>query len=890
MAIKKYKIIAIVQINNEIRKGNLERFFSYLPKCVDDIVVYDDASTDGSWEYAQQFTRHVIRGTKNNFVNEWEIKQQLVAKALGLNPDFILHIDADEVLSDNDGSKLQELARQVTERNLDGALLYEHNLWRSHSWRRMDSDFGDVWFLRFWRVRDTLTYSNRHGGLHQSPAPDQILKYERQDVVTFLHFGFASEKDIVTKYISYANRGQRGEDLARFISEEKYLRLESVDKELYPEGLWKYDNEPKPLSLTEWYKIIDKYRDEIEKPNISIVCLVYQSTAWLQFVYNQILKYTDLSDKEFFFVANDATPEVKAFLHDNYIPHYIFDNTEDQRKEWYINNVYRAWNYGAKKAKGDFILFVNSDMAFSPNWVENMMSSYNGKNCVTARLVERNTIPKDDCIIQKNFGDHLTEYREEDFVSFAKENTVPETRTGGAYMPLLIRKNDFEKVGGYPEGNALDEGQNTNIHNPIIAKQGDLLVSGDIILMSKLKEQNVIHETTLNSMIYHFQEGEMRDVATKYNADKDVEVVIVNNSLTGIANEKVFWNFLLEKLPRSVGVDMSTVGASQKNFTEKAASYIKENHPNARFVIQNATFIDCIRPDLHTISLLQDDLRRMNKLSLQQEDTLAKTHTHVANSRYTAASYPDYAFNIIPLGLDDELFSPGDKAGMRIKYNLPKDKPIGIFVGNMSSVKGWDVVEPIIREHKDIHWILVSKNTEAYDAPNTTCFSKISQSTLAELHQASDFFILGSPTETQCLAALEAGLCDIPIIMPLTGIFTDWTEEERSACGIFGNDLKSAVDMVLNKKFSPREMIKSKNLTVDTMIDRWWHLIAQKKLRTRTNTLAPIPHYSWKYKIRRKFKVIFSKQFLIILAKQHLSPKNFEKLLKLYRIIKKLKI
>ena len=64
---KKYKIVAITQVHNELRKGNLERFFKYLPALVDEIVVYDDASTDGSWQYALKHTPHVIRGVKNNF-------------------------------------------------------------------------------------------------------------------------------------------------------------------------------------------------------------------------------------------------------------------------------------------------------------------------------------------------------------------------------------------------------------------------------------------------------------------------------------------------------------------------------------------------------------------------------------------------------------------------------------------------------------------------------------------------------------------------------------------------------------------------------------------------------------------------------------------------------
>jgi len=75
-----YKIVAITQIHNELRKGHLERFFHYLSKVVDAMVIYDDASTDGSWEYAQKFTPHVIRGAKNDFANEWQHKKLMLEK------------------------------------------------------------------------------------------------------------------------------------------------------------------------------------------------------------------------------------------------------------------------------------------------------------------------------------------------------------------------------------------------------------------------------------------------------------------------------------------------------------------------------------------------------------------------------------------------------------------------------------------------------------------------------------------------------------------------------------------------------------------------------------------------------------------------------------------
>lgn len=886
LKMKPYKIVAITQINNELRKGNLERFFKYVTPTVSAIVVYDDVSTDGSYEYASKKTEHVIRGIKNSFTNEWKIKEELVNKALTLKPDFIVLIDADEVMTDNDGSKLQQLAQWVIEKDLDGALIHDINLWRSTSWKRVDSDFDSSLFPRFWRVRDgNLTYTNRKEGLHQSPAPDQIKKMKAQEILSFLHFGFADEKSIVAKYVGYASRGQKGENLARFINEVGFLKTEQVQKELYPTGLWIDDVKPKPMSCIEWYGLIEKYKEEITRPSVSIVCLIYQSTAWLQFVYDQVLKYTDLSDKEFFFVANDATPEVKKYLHDNYIPHYIFENTEEHKKEWYINNVYRAWNFGAEKAKGDFIMFINSDMAFTPNWIENSFSKYTGRNCVATRLVESGNLPTGGLCIEKNFGRHLTEYKESEFIEYSENIKINEVHRGGAYMPLLIKKADFIKVGGYPEGNMKLGG---DIFNPVFALKGEDNISGDVVLMKKLSTNDIEHVTSFESIAYHFQEGEKRDVLPEKDDNSDVRVVIINNSLRGKMGEKVLWDFLLQGLPHVAGVDYSTVGADESNFQERAQIYIKNNFPHAQIIIQNASFLDLISPNIYTIAFLQDDLRRMNRISSQQEEVLALANAHVSNSVYAAASYPEYYFTISHIGIDTSLFNVANKQEIREKHNLPLHKKIGIFVGDLSEVKGWTEIRDLIKEYPEIYWLIVTKGVENFSAPNAMLYRQVSQPLLAELNQCADFFIIGSKVETLCLAAMEACCCDTPVIMRKIGVFANFTQEELDGCGIFGDDFASAINKIDSMKFSPRNIMLAKNLTIEHTISVWWDLISQAKLKGAINQEYVVPVYTMRSLIKRKFNRIFNKTFVIIITRKYLSSSVYEKLLNVWRVGKKI--
>jgi hypothetical protein len=237
----------------------------------------------------------------------------------------------------------------------------------------------------------------------------------------------------------------------------------------------------------------------------SICCLIYKSIHWLDFTYRQILKYTDLSDCEFFFVANDATTEVLAYLHNQSIPYHTLENSPFQRAEWFINNVYRGYNFGASRAKGDFLVLINSDMGFSPAWLDNLIKYYSGSNCITSRLVESGRLPSGQFGIEKDFGTDCTNYRESEFLDFAITISKPRVEDGGLFMPLLVPKTKFLACCGYPEGNIIP---GSDIFHPLMAKPGEPCISGDLVLMQRLLTRGIKHQTAFDSIIYHFQRGE----------------------------------------------------------------------------------------------------------------------------------------------------------------------------------------------------------------------------------------------------------------------------------------------------------------------------------------------------------------------------------------------
>ncbi|SHI79198.1 glycosyltransferase [Desulfosporosinus lacus] len=815
-----YRIACICQIYNELSKDNLERFVKHVLPAVSDLVVYDDGSTDGSYEYMLKQTPHVLRGIKNDFVNERSHKQLLLQEALKLNPDFILWLDADEVLTAYAAEKLQELCALCDQNQADAVNMHEINLWRSYSWQRLDSLYDKGWFCRFWRVVPGICFNDTKPGLHQPLFPSTIRKAIWTLDVQVLHYGFSSKQRLAYKYLVYRSHGQRGYDmLDRLISEEK-LVVEKVRQELIPEGLYLDDNEPKPLTFAESLAYVEEYREEVFRPRFSIVCLVYKSVEWLKFAYEQVYKYTDMTDKEFFFVANDANPTVLSYLSENYIPHYIFTNTSQQQQEWYVNNVYRAYNFAASKAQGDFVVFINSDMAFTPGWLDNLWQAYNGDNCVTSRLVESGKLRSGQYGVEKDFGRNYSSYRESEFQEYAHDLAEPKLLDGGLFMPLLIRKEHFEQVGGYPEGQVV---LGSDFNNPVIARRGEACISGDTVLMLKLQTIGIRHQTVFNSLAYHFQWGELDSTETAVTQAKEIKVAVCHDRIAGSIEATLFWDFISEFLPASVRIDRDIVG-SEGDYSENARRYIKEHYPNVEVILQNATFMNTVDESRYTIAFLQDDLRSMGMPNAQQEKNLRQADKLVANSIQTALSYPEYDFEITSGGVDLELFKPMNKEEVRQEFGFGPGR-IGIFVGDFSESNGWSQVRACIAGHPEITWILVSKNIGSFIASNVRLFIGVPRTLLVKLLNCADFLINASPIENQCQAAIEACLCDVPLIMRRIGIFKDFSSEDQAHCGIFGEDFEGALQELPKLTFTPRQVIMEKKLSPQDSMQRWQQLL-----------------------------------------------------------------
>ena len=236
---------------------------------------------------------------------------------------------------------------------------------------------------------------------------------------------------------------------------------------------------------------------------ISIFSLIYRSTKYAEFLYRTVHENTPMiksGDAEFFFVANNATPEVIAFLYDCEYPFVKCDprvvTDEGLRRRGYappeyIRRVYMGYNYGINKSKGEIVVMLNSDMLVAPDWLENLIKYLAPGTVITPTLVERHH-PRFRVFpgaVHAEFGDRPGNIDVKGFHQFSKQIKSTGLTFGGAYMPLAAHRDDLIIAGLYPEGNLPYQ-------------------TADDYLFDSLANNGIKRYTSMDSIVYHWKEGE----------------------------------------------------------------------------------------------------------------------------------------------------------------------------------------------------------------------------------------------------------------------------------------------------------------------------------------------------------------------------------------------
>ena len=118
---------------------------------------------------------------------------------------------------------------------------------------------------------------------------------------------------------------------------------------------------------------------------------------------------------------------------------------------------------------------------------------------------------------------HPGNFNKESFLALCERRKKTGLEEGGAYMPCAFYKDRALEVGLYPEG---------NISGPSFS---EVIAYGDQVFFQRLSNIGVKHFTALDSIVYHFKEGEMDEETTSLVQNKEMQTPRVDTASVSFA-------------------------------------------------------------------------------------------------------------------------------------------------------------------------------------------------------------------------------------------------------------------------------------------------------------------------------------------------------------------
>jgi hypothetical protein len=248
--------------------------------------------------------------------------------------------------------------------------------------------------------------------------------------------------------------------------------------------------------------------------NVEVISLIFKSIPYLHFIYNQLISplcKVDGWDVGVRIIANDATQEILDELKNLDISYTIY-NAPDLN-EFYLNRIYRAYNFGVESSEYDNVCLVNSDFGFSKDWLKNLLKHHDGINVPCGRLIESGKM--DSGLhgvnllkhVGYNFGTHPDGFEQSKWLEFAEELKEDTTKPHGLYGPCLFNRDRFIESGMYPPGNVFLEYGQIKFGFP---NDRPVFKSADDYYFHDVLESRfgMKHITVFDAPVYHIIEGE----------------------------------------------------------------------------------------------------------------------------------------------------------------------------------------------------------------------------------------------------------------------------------------------------------------------------------------------------------------------------------------------
>ncbi|MFP7478601.1 glycosyltransferase [Terribacillus saccharophilus] len=200
----------------------LERSLRSSLPAVDQAVIIDDHSTDNTADICRILCKEydvplkLIENPKSGFNNEVELRKQQWQETIATGADWILNLDADEVL---DSLFLTEKDQLLNQAGLDLYSFRLFDFWDENHYRE-DQYWQAHFFYRpfLLRYQPAFPYEWRETPVHCGRFPENIFQLPNDiSTIRIKHYGWARAEDRIRKYERYrlqdpeAEYGQKGQ-------------------------------------------------------------------------------------------------------------------------------------------------------------------------------------------------------------------------------------------------------------------------------------------------------------------------------------------------------------------------------------------------------------------------------------------------------------------------------------------------------------------------------------------------------------------------------------------------------------------------------------------------------------------------------------------------------
>jgi glycosyltransferase involved in cell wall biosynthesis len=224
------KLTLTMLVKNE-GKRYLNKVLNSLKEHIDEAVIVDDGSTDNTIQICQEILQglplHIIQNEKPMFANEVELRKKQWSETIKTNPDWILNLDADEIIEDGFWDNFENL---MNRRDIDFYFFRLYDMWNETHYRE-DKYWNAHSIYRpfLMRYQPHFNYTWNETPQHCGRFPINALLFPKAtSEFRVKHFGWATKTDRAAKYKRYKLLDAD----AKYGSREQYDSIMDTDPNL----------------------------------------------------------------------------------------------------------------------------------------------------------------------------------------------------------------------------------------------------------------------------------------------------------------------------------------------------------------------------------------------------------------------------------------------------------------------------------------------------------------------------------------------------------------------------------------------------------------------------------------------------------------------------------